>query len=371
MRTILLFFFIFVASQVEAQVTIEAIGGCTSVTITDFPSFPEVLEYQGASETVVFNVSDNVCDKFITTTYPILQPQITLNKLDSNGGSTNISTIFGPGINSEFTGLQKGKYDIFAFVPHFHEYPCNGSGPSVRHRYRDANTGNILGSKGTYLVPGPVGATSNEVLVDNTETTDIIAKLTDESGTERDVFSDTEAITLDLSMSPHYNRYRVNISQVGSSNFRTDGWENSTDSEIPLNDIWTQGGTNGWRFWNGHTFKVSVYLDNKDCKNGVWKKQEIFFSTCPSGVNCRFTQSSPNEIIVLPNPASDIFILKELEIEEAGRYHLNILDVNGRQVKSLSLLNNEVDVSDLISGLYIVQVFDNGEQLFSSKLVVE
>lgn len=377
MRLFFLFLFLLSFFHLKAQIT--AVGGCTSVTITDYPDYPEVLEFVGRIETVVFNVSENLCDRFISGPNPVLKPQIFLDKENPDGTFSSISSIVTDDIiDREFTSLQKGTYRVGSWTPKFREFPCtnsSGSGGSgttdVRHRFINTNTNEVYGFMGTYYIPGIGPAYSNEVLVDNTETSDIIISTMDDTGAPRSSFTDQEQVILDLSMSPHYNRYRINISQVGSSNFRTDGWEDGTDSEIILNTIWTQDGTNDWRFWNGYEYKVSVYLDNKDCKNGVWKKKEIFFKTCASGVNCRHISTVDDQIVVLPNPASNRIILKELDITEANRTHLNITDISGQIVKSLVLQNNEVDISDLKPGIYFLRVLDRGVQTFSSKLVVK
>lgn len=190
--------------------------------------------------------------------------------------------------------------------------------------------------------------------------------------TPRTSFTENDQIVVDLSDSENFNMYRVDITQMGSSNYQTSGWvTGGAVTSVRLDSIWNKGGQNDWTFWSGQEFKVRVFLDNEECRNGVWLKEELVFQTCPRENNCRFYQSLSDAISILPNPTSNRFILKELDVDETGRYHLNILDISGRQVKSLALLNNEVDVESMMPGIYVVQVLDNGEHLFTSELVVK
>lgn len=337
----------------------EIRGGCSSVSIDLRPT----------NYTIARNFNaDGVCAVSSSWYYPAF-PNVTLFKLESNG---SWSLITGPLIpNREdytFTNLSDGEYRVEYFRA---DLVTNSQCDAIA--IFDKFRGDFEGYRATIDVVNNPPIITGSVLVGNTTQSDISIFTRRENGTaERSSFTENDQIVVDLSQSEDFNRYRIDISQEGgSSNYRTTGWLDGTITEQNLNDIWNQEGASNWRFWDNQVFKVRVFLDNTDCRNGIWLKEEKVFRTCPSGINCRFTQSVANEILVLPNPTSDRFTLKELYVNEAGRYHLNLLDVNGRRVKSLALLNNEVDVSDMIPGFYVVQVLDSGAQLFTSKLVIK
>ncbi len=68
-----------------------------------------------------------------------------------------------------------------------------------------------------------------------------------------------------------------------------------------------------------------------------------------------------NNFVVYPNPANDILNI-QLDSKDAGDYNLSMYDVQGRIVKTFSLINNgaltsgSYDVSDLASGFYVLKV---------------
>jgi len=82
------------------------------------------------------------------------------------------------------------------------------------------------------------------------------------------------------------------------------------------------------------------------------------------------TQANDN-ITLYPNPAKNwITIHSSIESENMN---VKFVDVLGREVKSLSLssqTNLNIDIQDLIEGIYLVQIFDGTNILFSDKLVV-
>lgn len=64
-----------------------------------------------------------------------------------------------------------------------------------------------------------------------------------------------------------------------------------------------------------------------------------------------------NNLIVFPNPTSDILNLGNLN--EFVNPIYTVFDVNGKRVMNAKLTNNFVDVSNLAQGNYILRVFDN------------
>ncbi|MCA1764494.1 MAG: T9SS type A sorting domain-containing protein, partial [Flavobacteriales bacterium] len=72
-----------------------------------------------------------------------------------------------------------------------------------------------------------------------------------------------------------------------------------------------------------------------------------------------------------PNPATDQFIIQSKETGIATNPTVQIRDASGRLVLSQTLNGQQLDVSSLKPGFYLVQVLDAGRILGTSKLIVE
>ena len=76
-------------------------------------------------------------------------------------------------------------------------------------------------------------------------------------------------------------------------------------------------------------------------------------------------EKAGEEIAMYPNPTTDNITISGL----SGDYELRIFDMSGRMVTSVQN-QHQVDVSDLESGLYLVDVRDAlGTPIYSSKLI--
>ena len=72
-----------------------------------------------------------------------------------------------------------------------------------------------------------------------------------------------------------------------------------------------------------------------------------------------------------PNPAKDQVTIQTIENWVVANTTVQIRDTSGRLVKSQTLSNQNIDVSGLNPGFYLVQIFDSGKLLGMAKLVVE
>ena len=76
-------------------------------------------------------------------------------------------------------------------------------------------------------------------------------------------------------------------------------------------------------------------------------------------------------MVVYPNPAKNIFTIKLIEnINETNTYTYKVISLVGKIVLSGNVTNNEINISSLASGLYLIEVFD-GEKIRTTKLVKE
>ena len=77
------------------------------------------------------------------------------------------------------------------------------------------------------------------------------------------------------------------------------------------------------------------------------------------GTNIGIANSLNNKLqwSVYPNPTNN-FIQIQLNVNDASHYVVSIVDVTGREVMNQSLVNNEIDISALKSGMYFVSLLN-------------
>ena len=78
-----------------------------------------------------------------------------------------------------------------------------------------------------------------------------------------------------------------------------------------------------------------------------------------------------SNVLVQPNPASDIVMIN-IESNRSESVLVQVVNASGLIVKSTLLTNsgkNEIDVSNLASGTYMLQVY-SGEETLTQKLVI-
>jgi hypothetical protein len=341
-----------------------AVGGCSSATITS-QNFDKKLIESAQPHVII-----SQCHKIVT---PIKMGHavIHLQKMNENTGvfedvagpfesrippSQSSSTTFGTvTINTSVEGTYRGRVN----VPITFMASC---GPILYDGLTSTNIGRqaVIGSD----------MFTNVFVIGQTTQSDIDVDITDINGFPQSNFDDNDQVLLDLSESTNFNRYFIAIQQVsGSNNYQSAGWQNGTPSTINLNDIWTQT-FSSWKFWNNRNFRVQVVLENVDCPNGVWNQKFEFFNTCSGGSGtCRFAHEA--DLAVFPNPATDMFVVRHLELSKDVKHDLLISDASGRVVRNERLTGSQVDISDLEPGFYVVRIDEDGENVLSTKLVVK
>lgn len=121
---------------------------------------------------------------------------------------------------------------------------------------------------------------------------------------------------------------------------------------------------------------MQFVTENSKCRNGIenpnpngWNNLDRTFFICPAGSGCKF-EIDEREIVISPNPAKSIIQLQYFKPDLDRNYVMTITDMTGRLVKSIPLTADRVDISDLQSGMFVVNIFKEGERVFNSKLVV-
>jgi len=94
---------------------------------------------------------------------------------------------------------------------------------------------------------------------------------------------------------------------------------------------------------------------------------------CQSQVVSGVYQNTLNDVRVevFPNPASDRFTVAVNNSTSEKGIELHVFDLSGREIKRLMLANEkeEVDISDLCQGVYILKLTQNSKLVYTSKLV--
>jgi hypothetical protein len=99
---------------------------------------------------------------------------------------------------------------------------------------------------------------------------------------------------------------------------------------------------------------------NNTCTNGTLTISEILATN----------QFENNKIAIYPNPTSDYITIQNTE-NQTESLNFKIIDLTGRVLKSDSINNNEkINVEELISGNYIVQIQNESNKIISRKLSI-
>ena len=80
---------------------------------------------------------------------------------------------------------------------------------------------------------------------------------------------------------------------------------------------------------------------------------------------------STEEIKIYPNPANDYFYIQYNEQNDLNQLgEITIQNVNGQTILTQTLVNNKVDVSNLKTGLYFLQIKNKEGKILSNKRIV-
>ncbi|MCM5663885.1 T9SS type A sorting domain-containing protein [Galbibacter mesophilus] len=123
----------------------------------------------------------------------------------------------------------------------------------------------------------------------------------------------------------------------------------------------------------GSTAPDVVEFINTDGECAQWKFTEVFdVSSATASTSTMQTQSLQTQeepvYQVFPNPVNNSFSLKGAS--EASDLNLKLFDLSGNLVMStIANTSQSIDVSRLIPGVYLVKVYQDGEEIVQTKLV--
>ena len=138
---------------------------------------------------------------------------------------------------------------------------------------------------------------------------------------------------------------------LGPDIFSSEGGEFILDAGLHTAYSWSDGGSSATTTVT-ESGKYRVTVTNEA---GCQATDEVEVEIWPTGVNTLANTG----INVYPNPAS---LMVNIEIETADNASVEIMDVKGSFVKSVSTLKsgvNTIDISDLNAGVYFLNIYNN------------
>lgn len=373
---------------VQNSLAQTATVNCTtnSITVSNIPPFPTVYFanvgfkncadgggfYEGCDEG-----GQKACCRVITRNasgvFPSpVTPRFWLERLVDGSWTT----VAGPQFTTTFSNLAHGTYRVRCQAPTIATNICMEEGnpnlPGARICLFN-ESGQFIGYWGTWDNT-PFGTTpptfSNTVVVGATVPSDINWSFIDPNG--NDLFSPGEQIRMNTANTINYTHWWVAIFENGGQNrYWSNGW---TQGQIPGNQINLTTLTNGAFTTGGQPFaQIPVsytvqFAISAQC-NTAWTNLNKNFAVCPAGLGCRI--AADEDIRLYPNPANNSFQLHNFDVDPSKQQRIVLLDMNGRTVKSFEQITESVfDISDLINGLYVVSLWENGSRLLTTKLSV-
>lgn len=108
----------------------------------------------------------------------------------------------------------------------------------------------------------------------------------------------------------------------------------------------------------------------EDCDGGWGKGKGYKYSTYDSNDNKKLDILTDIHMAIYPNPTNDIVNIKILNADDKLKCNIQILDTNGKIIKSISTNENliEINISDQPSGIYFIQC-TVGDKIMYNKLL--
>jgi Secretion system C-terminal sorting domain len=357
---LLTFFYVF---SIKAQ-TVTISGGCTSVSLVSSTSggvnFATNLYSKNGN-----NLSQlgNICTLQALDASLTMGPLFTLQIKSGN----SFMDVFVGGSNStgNFTGLSHGTFRVAMTFPIIRGIiSCTKGFATVQN-----TIGQKIGFEGTYA--GQPSFISNEVVVGATLPSEVQYTYIDPTNGMPNGWDVNELMKIDASNSKNYDRWWLAIFEQGGSNrYRSLGWNFGKMSVLDLKDIWNNG--SGWQFQQGTYYYVQLAAMT-GC-NSSWveatnpvSSSNAFF-VCGNNWGCK-TVSEYTNMIVSPNPANNTFRVSN--VDNISDHRVTLTDLSGRTVKSYSNISNEeLDIAELPTGMYLVQLWNGTKKVQTTKLSV-
>lgn len=352
---IILFVSIIFNNEIAGQLTV--IGGCTSVTMTSPPS----TNYQpDLIDVVSFANKSAPCEKIVKTwSTPSMHmtPQYVLQRKTTTGFQPVVSNF-----NGTFNNITiHGTYRVLATLPSlFTNFGCSNGIKLFTYQ------GQSVGFEGEYST---VTEVSNEVVVGKTVASDISTSWIDPTGSAFSGFSYLEPVKLNVAGCKNYDRFWLAVlSNPAGSFWASNGWTDVSPSSLPQEFDLSEFSTFGAPGPPAEEYMVQFAIENSQCVNSSWMVTTPLFYICNESV-CRGVKET--DFTISPNPASGRIMLNGNPVKNDGESTISITDLTGKPVYTSVLYSNEIDVSTLPEGLYLVALSNAGQKASVQKLVIK
>jgi len=338
-----------------ASIAQTAEGGCSSVRITGgVPLYPN----NAWVNSIYLGHYGDECNKYLAPGFyqPAATAQFSLQML----GEENWITVRSWQPSSIFNDVEDhGWYRVAIRVPQYIAAPY-----CLEGKIRVYNAfGQFYGYAGEWAET----IYSNWVVVGETEQDDISWEFVDPNG--NDLFNPGDVVRMNTTGTKNYDNWWVAIFENGGQNrYWSNGW---TGGLIPDNEInLTQEAS---EIFQGGFAQIPVsytvqFAITSTCDT-EWTHLDRNFAVCPQGWGCR--TKAEDEVVIVPNPASVVFSVTNLDEAVGGDYQLTLTDMNGRIVKTFSkTMNRKFDISDIPSGLYLVNILNENIGVYTLKLSI-
>jgi hypothetical protein len=195
--------------------------------------------------------------------------------------------------------------------------------------------GNIVTGGGSYL--SKFSSYFNYVKANNIESVDICGA----TATNNFIYYASQNIDYMLINTYDFNCNLISMKLIGNVNLQPE--YPTSLAKFPNDDI----------LLGGH-YIDELEIDSLIAAGSPYSQYKIFscrFSDLFTGINKIVVN---NNLDLYPNPTSDIFIIENKENIEINA--IEILNLNGKVVKQFSSTNTQLDLSDIVSGLYFVKI---------------
>ena len=371
MKTVLIYVFMFslCGYWLQAQEA-TAIGGCSSVTVTQIPDDYPVVYTSFSNKPC--KVPDEPCCIVAWTGIKQLLPQLELQKLDESGEWQRVA---GP-INDRlsFDELDPvedhGTYRVRVTTPYYKENGCNIDGMPDRTRIEIYDLeGKFIGYQGTYdnfPYDGVEVYFTNEVIVGPVQESDIGYFFVDvPEMVDNQAYDFGEDVIVDFSETKNYNSWWLAVFESGpvfNRYWANNGgqWTNRNTEVLNLSDEADEL----LSFEAFHSYLIQFAASNTHCPNWQNVNKSVFI--CPAGSGCHLNIAD-QAIKLYPNPANQYIYFDQLP--NASHNYL-IWNSTGQLVQGGILQNNQIDIQALANGFYSLSLRQEGTTVFTTKLLI-
>ncbi|KGL62071.1 immunoglobulin-like domain-containing protein [Polaribacter sp. Hel1_85] len=171
--------------------------------------------------------------------------------------------------------------------------------------------------------------------------------------------------------------FNFDYHMYGATDMGTIALEASNDNGVTWTSIWSQSGNKG-NSWFSASVDLSSYLGNtvqlrfNRVTGSTWQADvaidNISLSNTAANNTSLYTTYSVNTINTFkmyPNPAKDLL---NVRLATDGKNSFRIIDVIGKTVKSGSISNQAINISNLKTGIYLIEIND-GEEIIIEKFI--